>query len=238
MTPVTPAPAMALTARAFLFDTRHDAVERVTQALYDHGAVAQLGEALARLSWRATRLVCRRLAETTADLVDVDLADMVAAGWQKYTGLANAAWETVDRPGSEKLVDLAGHRIACVRRPQVDVFVDDVLVGSVQFELKSELVVGAVVARVSEGRLTAVESGRCRLSVSLSWLEATIAEHEAEVELGAVLLGLEAGVLLVPVPHHPAWPGKWTVPARLSGRQWTQPRPSPAVPCRLRQRGE
>lgn len=100
-------------------------------------------------------------------------------------------------------MDLASHRISSVHQPQVDVFVDDVLIGSLEFELRLDVVVRVLVATVREGRLVAVEGGACRLTSSLSWQETTVAAQEAELELGA-LLDLGAGVPLVAAPGHAA----------------------------------
>lgn len=196
-------PPSALTARAVLFGPREDAVNRLTQTLDDAGAVAQFGEALVRLSSTARRVACHRLAQTATDLADVNLGDVVVAGWQKYTTLTDAARRTLDRPGTEEFVDLLSHRISSVHHPQIDVFVDDVLIGSLQFELRLDVVVRAFVATVREGRLIAVEGGTCRLTASLSWQETTIAAQEAELELGA-LLDLGAGVPLVAAQRHAA----------------------------------
>lgn len=200
MTTVT-LPSATLTARAFLFGPHEDAVDGLSRALADHGVVARFRDALGRLSPAANRVVHRRLADVAVDLVDIDVAAVLVAGWRKYAALADTAWRTLDHPGSEELVDLASHRIASVHRPQVDVLVDEVPVGSVPLKLELDVLVRALVARVRAGRLTAVETGRCRLSASLSAVDIPIASRETELELGAVLK-LDGGVPLVPAQGH------------------------------------
>jgi hypothetical protein len=201
MSALAPAPPTALTAGGFLFGGG-DAVDGLARALADHGGLARTGVALGRLSSAASRAVCRRVAEVAVALTDIDVGDVVVAGWRKYAALANAAWRTLDNPGSEELVDLASHRITSVHHPELAVLVDDVPVGSVRFELRLDLVVRALVGIVREGRLTAVEAGRCRLSASLSCFDLTLAARETELDLGAVV-NLGAGVPLVPA-HVPA----------------------------------
>lgn len=197
MTPVTSSPAATLTARSFLFGSRAEAVDGFTRVLADHDVVSRSGAALGRLTSAAHRLLYERLANVAADLADIDVAAVVAGGWRTYAALTDAAWRTRDRPGTEELVDLASHRIHSIHRPQVDVLLDDVPVGSVDFELELDIVVRALAATVSEGRLTAVEGGRCTLRGRLSCLDVPVAAREAEADLGAVL-ELGEGFPLVP----------------------------------------
>lgn len=207
MTPVAPAPAAALTTVAFLFGQGHDAVDGLARALGDHRVLRPWGEALGRLTSAGSRAVCHRIAEVAADLADVTLGDVVVAGWRRYAALANAARRTVHDPGSEELVDLASHHIRSVHRPQVEVLVDGLPVGSVPFELELDVVVQALVATVRAGRLAEIECGHGRLTASLSCVDFTIAAREDDVDLGAVLdLGAE-GVPLLPGMQPPTgWP--------------------------------
>lgn len=198
MTSLTPAPAGTLTTSAFLFGTHDGAAELFARALGDQDVFARFGDGLGRLSSRANELARHRLADVAVDLADVDVADVVLAGWQKYAALADAARRTLERPGSEELVDLATHQITSVHRPRVDVVVDGLTVGSVPFEVQLVMLVRALVATVRGGRLVTLESGRCRLKVSLSCFDLTVASREEEMPVGAVIDVGPSGVSLLP----------------------------------------
>lgn len=200
MTPVAPPSAAPLAAAAFLLGPRAEAVDGLTRALGDRRVLRSFGKVFGRLTSAGSRAVYQRIAEVAAELADVDVADVVAAGWRRHTALADAARRTLHDPGSEELVDLATHHIRSVHRPQVEVLVDGVTVGSVPFVLQLGVKVEALVAVVRAGRLAEIRFGRGRLMASLSCVDVTIAAREADIDLAAaVALGAEG----VPLLHAP-----------------------------------
>lgn len=186
------------TVAGFLLDTADEPVERLARALASDEVAGRLATGLPRLSPPAARLVYHRLADAARGLLaDIRVADVLQAGWQKYAALANAARRTRSIPGSQELVDLAAHRVHSVHRPQVDVLVDGVRVGAVPFRLDLEVLVRALLATVADGRLTAVDSGSCRLSARLSCCDVTLTAREREFD-AAVVLDLGGGLPLLP----------------------------------------
>lgn len=195
MTSVSPPPAAPMTARSFLFADREQAVASLARVVVGQQALRRI-PALPRLSAAANELAGWRLAEAAADLADVDVGAVLAAGWQRYAALANAGWRTAQELGSEELVDLASHRVASTHHPRVDVLVDGAPVGTLTFDVELALTVRALVATVRTGRLVEVGTGHCTLAASLGWEGLVVAEREAELELDAVL-DLGSGVPLV-----------------------------------------
>lgn len=201
MTAVTPAPTAALTTSAFLFGDRRRAAEALEQAMTAADVAGRIG-GLGRLTSGARGVLVSRLAASAAEVADVNVSDVLVAGWQRYAALASAAIRTLGEPGAEELVDLAAHRVTSSHHPRLDVVVDGVEVGSVPFVLDVVVLVRALVGIIKAGRLTALEAGHVTLSVSLDGLGIRLAEREADLHLGAVL-DLGSGVPLVPVPDHP-----------------------------------
>lgn len=196
----TPAPSGMPTAATVLFGQPERATDALTRALADRKVLARFGPALPRLSPAATRMLHDRPAKVVADLLaDIHLADVLLGVWKTHAVLVEAARRTVEDPGSEELVDLAAHRINSVHHPRVDVLVDNVAAGSVEFELQLEVVVRVLVAHVRGGHLSALEGGRFRLSASLSCFEAILAAGQTELELAAVI-DLGSGIPLVRDP--------------------------------------
>ena len=198
MTLVPPAPAPSLTVRALLLPSQGEAIEDLTRVLASREVLAHLGHGLDRLSSSASQLAHQRLADAAAGLIDLRLTDVFAAGWQHYPALASAALRTLEHPGSQELVDLVDHHLTSGHRPQVEVLVNGVAVGSVEFELRLDAVVRSLVADVRDGRLTALHSGRCQLTITLAAYQVTLATREVHLDLPATL-PLGAGLALVPV---------------------------------------
>ena len=73
-------------------------------------------------------------------LLDLDLGDLVIAGWRKQGQLAAAAERTAANPGSSEVVELATHRVSSVHHPFVELLVNDAHVATVTFDLDIEFV--------------------------------------------------------------------------------------------------
>jgi hypothetical protein len=162
---------------------------------------------LASVSPAAAQLVERAAAGLAGRLLDLDLADLLAAGWRKHAALAEAARITAADPAREQVVDLAAHRVTCTHSPALEIQLDGVKVATVDFELRVAFTVVGLAAAVREGRLVGLRSGRCELSVTLSAEGIPVVERNAEVDL-AVMIPLGDGVPLVPAaePAAPARP--------------------------------
>ena len=54
------------------------------------------------------------------DLVDLDLGDLLVAGWRRHSRLVEAARRTLAAPGTEEVALLAPDRVTSVHHPHVD----------------------------------------------------------------------------------------------------------------------
>jgi hypothetical protein len=145
MTTVTP--NQPLTTSVFLFGDTQDTGQALAQALDEKGVLGPLGEGLQRLSQAGRQAADRQVATVANGLLDLDLGDLVVAGWRKQAALAAAAKRTIAIPGSSEIVELATHRITSVHRPLVKLLINDVHVATVNFELRIEFLVRALVSR-------------------------------------------------------------------------------------------
>ena len=102
-----------------------------------------------------------QVAVAAHGLLDLDLGDLVTAGWRKQGDLAAAAERTAANPGSSEVVQLATHRIGSMHRPFVDLIVNDVHLATVHFELDLEFLITVLVATVRAGHLVSLHSGSC-----------------------------------------------------------------------------
>jgi hypothetical protein len=197
---VTPAaPPAPHTALAVLFGpdaSAEDALEH--QIASDSGSISRALRGVPR----ATRTAAiRQAAVAAAGLLDVDLIDILAAGWRKYEELVAAARRTLAAPGSTEVVQLASHRVTGSQQPFVTVSLDGRDVATLNLGLSVVLNVHALLADVSAGRLTAVHSGRCDITATLAIAEADVVTREAHIELPGVV-ALQHGIGLLPAGEY------------------------------------
>jgi len=206
---MTAAPAQPRTARLFLFGGADNA-DGLARLLDRQGLTDVLGEALRALSGAGRRAAGDQVAGVTKGLLDLDFDNMLLGGWRKHADLAAAARRTGSSPGSREVVELATHRITSIHRPFVEVFVNDIPVTRVHFELSIKFLVQAVLGTVGEGRLLDLRSGHCNVSGMLTAEGRHLITREGRLELPG-LLRLGAGLplldpALVRVPSPPTQP--------------------------------
>ncbi len=195
------------TALDLLFGPGNDTPEAMARQLLSAGADGDLGRSLGNLP-RATRdAAVRETTAAAAGLLNVDLFGGLVAGWRKHHDLTAAAQRTLAVPGSVELVDMAGHQISATQHPSVTVLVDGAQVATIQLGLSLVFRVNAMTAKVSAGRLVALLSGRCDLTVTLIIQGTTVLTKQAHLTLpGAIPLG--QGIRLLAAHYYPASPGE------------------------------
>lgn len=201
----TAAPPAPRTALGLLFGPDAGALDDLAQRIASADP-ERLGRALAGLPKATRQAAIREVAAATAGLLNVNLTDVLVAGWRKYQDLTSAARRTLAAPNSTELVQLATHQVAEAQQPYVSVLVDGRRVATLNLELSIVFDVSALLAGVRAGRLVAVHSGRCNITVTLALEGAVVATRRAHLELpGVVALG--GGIRLLPAEDY-APPGR------------------------------
>lgn len=187
-----------LSVPAFLFGANgdSDAVGAFSRSLSERDVARSAGEGLRNLSGSAVAAVNREIATVASGVLDLDLGDLLVSGWRKYSSLVQAAERTVAAPGSEEVVVLASHRVTSSHRPYVDLFVDEVKVITLRFELKVVFDLNGLVAVVRLGELTALRSGECVVTATLALEDVPLTQRQRRVDL-AVVVPLDPPVSLV-----------------------------------------
>jgi hypothetical protein len=162
-----------------------------------------LGRAVARLPGAAGHAAAGEVASQAAGLLDVNLADVLVAGWRKHHDLRAAARRTLAAPGSTELVELVTHRITETQAPYISVLVDGHRVATVRFGLSLGLEVSALLAGVSAGKLVAVHAGRCDVTATLAIQDIDVVTRHARLELPGVI-ALGRGIRLLETCEYPA----------------------------------
>jgi len=129
---------------------------------------ANLGRAVRNLPPMTRKKSVTQVREAAAGLLDIKLTDLLIAGWSQYHDLTSAARRTLAAPGSSELVTLVTHQVTAEQQPYVDVHVDGHLLATIRLTVTVAFDVSALIAGISAGRLVAVHTGHCDISVTLA----------------------------------------------------------------------
>jgi hypothetical protein len=124
---------------------------------------------LARLSAGARKEAARQVAAAVdAELDGINIGDLLVKGWTSYDELLTAGRETAEAPGIRQVLDMASHSMDWTGRFSVRVSVDGVPVESADVLVELHLVVQALVATVTAGRLVAIGAGTAVTTVTVT----------------------------------------------------------------------
>jgi hypothetical protein len=175
------------TVSTFLFGEDQDTEQALAQALHEHGVLGSIGTALELVSDAGREAAADQVAVVADGLLDLDLGDLVVAGWRKQGQLAAAAERTAANPGSSEVVELATHRVSSVHRPFVELLVNDVHVVTVTFDLEVAFIIRALVVTVRDGHVVSLRSGNCDVAPTLAAEGVQLASRRAHFELPLVV---------------------------------------------------
>jgi hypothetical protein len=115
------------TAQAFtvsaLFGEDQDTEQALAQALHDYGVLGPKSTTLDLVSEAGREAAADQVAVVAHGLLDLDLGELMVAGWRRQGQLAAAAERTAANPGSSEVVELATHRISSAHHPSVELLV-------------------------------------------------------------------------------------------------------------------
>jgi len=205
-------PAAPHTALALLFGPDQPTPAAVAERLRSADIGTDIRGALDSLPPLTRKAAVDQVTTTATGLLDINLADVVATGWQKHADLTAAARRTLAAPGSTDLVDLASHRISTAQEPYVTVLVDGHRVATIRFGLSLAFEISALLAEIKAGKLVALHSGRCMVTGTLAIQDINVVTRQARIDLPGII-ALRGGIRLLPVHEYPAGVGSEPVHA-------------------------
>ena len=131
--------------------------------------------ALSRIPKTLAGAAIKEIGSIVAGLLQMDLVDLLVSGWRKHGALASAAELTLRSPGEKQVVGLATHRIRSTHTPSIELVVDRVPLGEVNFLIELGADVHALRAFVSGG------ADRARLGAYRAQRDAVVRGSGAEV---------------------------------------------------------
>lgn len=197
----------------------------LAQILFEEGEGALLaaigeGDTAGSIEDKLAKELSSRLRATVLDeivsvmrrVLGVAVVELLAAGWKKYEPLAAAARHSLETPGSTEIVELLDHRITSTHRPGVDVTVDGVTVAEIRLDIEIVIELHGLTAVVTQGRLSALRTGRGEASLNVSVDGAQLPpvtrpiDLEMEVDLGEGIPLVPEAVETMSLPPAPADP--------------------------------
>lgn len=204
---------------AVLFGSGDDLAAALAGAGLTDWIDQNVGGALGGLPPATRAAVAREITATAGSLLDVNPVDVLVGGWLSHKRITDAARGTLAAAGSTELLPLATHQVTEALNPSVSVLVDGYRVATLQLSVSITCEVQAMLAKISAGRLVAIESGRCYVTAALAIAHVEVTSRTARFDLpGAVPLG--QGLRLLPAEDY-----------RLPGSRRGQPtRPGRVMP--------
>ncbi len=167
-----------LTARAFLFGDAD-----LVQAMQTSGVADTVRQELGGFTQVTRDEAVRELGKIGAEVLDLDLTQLLLGAWSRYAALTEAGQRTAAAPGSEELVELLSHRVTLDHRPSIELLVNGKRVATVHVVLMLQVTVEALTATVRAGKLIGLRVGRCDFDASVSIEGMTLASRRAQLEL-------------------------------------------------------
>jgi hypothetical protein len=180
---MTDVPTDPDTALALLFGPGDGTLDTLRDTILAAGSGGDLDRALKKLPPPTRDAAVREVTTATAELLDINLIDVLLRGWREYADLTSAARRTLAAPGATELVSLASHRVRMSQQPSVAVLVDGRQVADLRLGLLLVFDLKAVLARVSAGRLVAVISGSCDVTATLAIDDIDVVSKQGNLEL-------------------------------------------------------
>ncbi|HEV7648518.1 MAG TPA: hypothetical protein VGP26_10180 [Actinophytocola sp.] len=189
------------TARDALFPHR-DATAALAETLNHSDVSGQVSRTIKHLSGAGHRELLRQLATATAELLDLDLTQLVAHTLRTHRALVAAGDRTAAAPGSVEIVQLQSVPVTWQRQAVAQLWLNETLCLRIDLQL-AVLLEFHLEATVRGGRLVALPFGRCTVSITLSSRAQTLATTRHTLDLHTAL-PLGDGLPLT--PGHPRRP--------------------------------
>jgi hypothetical protein len=176
---MTTAPtSQPITFGGFLFDDNG-----IASALEAGGTADVVREKLANFTQATRNEALQEVERVSNELLDLNLIDVLLGALRTYEVLRAAGRRTIATPDSAEIVELVSHRVTLDNQPSIDLIVNGANVASVHLLLSLVIEIEALTAVVREGRLTALQIGRCDVNASVSIEGTMVARKHAQLQL-------------------------------------------------------
>jgi hypothetical protein len=155
----------------------------IASALEASGTADVVREKLPNFTQATRNETVQEVERISNELLDLNLIDVLLGALGTYEELRAAGRRTIATPDSEEIVELVSHRVTLDNQPSIDLLVNGAHVASVHLLLSLVIDIQALTAVVREGRLTALQVGRCDVDASVNIEGTMVARKHAQLQL-------------------------------------------------------
>jgi hypothetical protein len=135
-------------------------------------ALTAIARAAGGLQWRA-------LYERSFDVLDINVVDVLVAGWKKQSEVRELLQATAADPTRTALVQLAEHTLESTHKPSMEVRSAGKVVARLTFTIEAAFELDAVELVLRHGRVEEVRPGRVTASGTVKLENSVILERKA-----------------------------------------------------------
>jgi hypothetical protein len=107
------------------------------------------------------------MAESLKGLLATPLEDIIGGAWGKYRELLKYCDKTKHPPDEISTVPLLAHTIESTHKPHLDILIDGVRKGRVDFTARVALTIESATLKIRDGRIWEIRTGACKAEGSL-----------------------------------------------------------------------
>jgi len=136
-----------------------------------------LTEARAAVSPRFWLAAARSTPDLVGPLVHLQIADVLTGAWKVHRKLRKFADVKQYPPGTVSTVTLATHHIKVTQKPYLEIIVDGVPQGKIEFDFEVNLTIDAGVLIIQNGRIMRLEAAKARLTGTVKCAGVVVVER-------------------------------------------------------------
>jgi hypothetical protein len=112
--------------------------------------------------------VFKEVEKKCPELLDIKLKDILVEAWKKYNQVEQCLKQGVENQDETFLVPLIQHSIISEHHPKIEIKVDEINLGTIDFEIKLELELEGIILKIKGSKITGVNKGSCKCKALLA----------------------------------------------------------------------
>jgi hypothetical protein len=130
-----------------------------------------------QLMWTA---VFTKIEKKCPELLDIKLKDILVEAWKKHNQVEQCLNQGLENQDETYLIPLLQHSIISEHHPKIEIKIDEVNLGTIDFEIKLELELEGIILKIKGGKITGVNKGSCRCKALLACEEIILFQDTSE----------------------------------------------------------
>ena len=138
--------------------------------------------------------VQKDLKDSTDKMLKMTPLDILLEGWKKYAEVRKALEDSKKKPTEPILKPLVKHTITSTHKPYIELYMDEVMVKKIDFQVKASLEVESATLKILNGQVIQILGGTCLGKFELKHDDKTL------TELKTAKFALPGSIRLQPEP--------------------------------------